>query len=200
MASLSTAVSKKIQKELKCPISLEVMKDPVLAKCSHSFERSEIESWLQKKTTCPVCRENIDKANLVANRALQNIIQLFLTLNEEAKIPNDIQKQKDNVFESKEILKNNFDDYTKDEIKQFLINISEATIKRYGYRSTVYRFENLDAPTKISLSHFCQRFSDHSKHGFNTCVKQYFKEYSKIIPSEQLLNALGREVLGYREF
>ncbi|KKM21458.1 hypothetical protein LCGC14_1635210 [marine sediment metagenome] len=37
MSFLSPAVSKKIQKEFKCSISLEVMKDPVLAKCSHSL-------------------------------------------------------------------------------------------------------------------------------------------------------------------
>ncbi|NGX32502.1 MAG: hypothetical protein K1060chlam4_00550 [Candidatus Anoxychlamydiales bacterium] len=72
--------SLKHPKEFDCPISLAVMKDPVLAKCSHTFERSNIEEWLKKNPSCPECREKIDRTDLVSNRALKNLIQSFIEI------------------------------------------------------------------------------------------------------------------------
>ena len=37
-----------------CPISHEVMRDPVTLSDGHSYERRSIERWLEKKTTSPL--------------------------------------------------------------------------------------------------------------------------------------------------
>lgn len=98
MALLSVDVSI-IQSEFNCPITMEPMREPVLAKCSHSFEKSAIEKWLEKETTCPVCRKNIDKVDLVANRALQQIIQLHLKPNKEENTYINIHMQTGHVVQ-----------------------------------------------------------------------------------------------------
>jgi hypothetical protein len=47
------------EQELKCPISLEVMTEPVTAPCGHSFEKVNIYQQLQIKKECPMCRERL---------------------------------------------------------------------------------------------------------------------------------------------
>lgn len=43
--------------EFLCPISLEIMEDPVrMNPCGHIFDRLSIEEWLRDHDTCPICR------------------------------------------------------------------------------------------------------------------------------------------------
>ncbi|KKM69141.1 hypothetical protein LCGC14_1453810 [marine sediment metagenome] len=74
-----------LPKEFECPISMESMKEPVLAKCSHTFERSNIEEWLKKNPSCPICDSTIDRTDLVVNRALADVIKVFFQMQEEKK-------------------------------------------------------------------------------------------------------------------
>ena len=43
-----------------CPISMEIMEDPISASCGHIFDRKSIEAWLNEQNTCPICRKIID--------------------------------------------------------------------------------------------------------------------------------------------
>lgn len=47
----------------------------MMTKAGHSFERSAILSWLEKKGTHPLTREQLNLRDLVMNRALQAKIQ-----------------------------------------------------------------------------------------------------------------------------
>jgi hypothetical protein len=58
-----------------CPLTLQVMEHPMMTKAGHSFERSAILSWLEKKGTHPLTREQLNLRDLVMNRALQAKIQ-----------------------------------------------------------------------------------------------------------------------------
>ncbi|EKX45487.1 hypothetical protein GUITHDRAFT_53147, partial [Guillardia theta CCMP2712] len=40
-----------------CPISMEVMKDPVIAMDGHSYERQNIERWLEDHNTSPLTNQ-----------------------------------------------------------------------------------------------------------------------------------------------
>ncbi len=60
---------------LLCPITLTIMKDPVLAPDGYTYERSAIEQWLQKHGTSPQTRQRINKNDLVPNRALCELLQ-----------------------------------------------------------------------------------------------------------------------------
>ena len=70
-----------------CPISMEIMDDPVLLSLDeHSYERKNITSWLKSKGTSPMTRkkmlrtQNIEDV-LVTNRALADAIKEFRETN-----------------------------------------------------------------------------------------------------------------------
>ncbi|XP_057957189.1 E3 ubiquitin-protein ligase PUB23-like [Malania oleifera] len=66
-----------------CPISLEIMKDPVALSTGITFDRHSIEKWLfsAKNTTCPVTKQLLpDTIDLTPNHTLRRLIQAWCTL------------------------------------------------------------------------------------------------------------------------
>lgn len=65
-----------------CPISLQLMKDPVTVTTGITYDRDNIEKWLFsfKNKTCPVTKQHID-LNLTPNITLRRLIQSWCTLN-----------------------------------------------------------------------------------------------------------------------
>ncbi|CAF2984485.1 unnamed protein product, partial [Rotaria sp. Silwood2] len=45
------------QETLTCPITLQVFRDPVIAKDGHVYERAAIVKWIEKHGTSPLTRE-----------------------------------------------------------------------------------------------------------------------------------------------
>ncbi|KAF2566322.1 hypothetical protein F2Q68_00024390 [Brassica cretica] len=66
-----------------CPISLEIMKDPVIVSTGITYDRDSIEKWLfsAKKNSCPVTKQDITDADLTPNHTLRRLIQSWCTLN-----------------------------------------------------------------------------------------------------------------------
>lgn len=61
----------------KCPISHEIMEDPVLASDGISYERVYIETWMKAKGNySPMTREKIKK-ELLPNRAIKDAIEYY---------------------------------------------------------------------------------------------------------------------------
>lgn len=46
-----------LENSFRCPISMEIMSDPVYAADGHTYEKVEMERWLQTKTTSPLTNE-----------------------------------------------------------------------------------------------------------------------------------------------
>ena len=61
--------------EFRCPISMELMKDPVVCEDGHSYDRESIIGWLERSATSPMTRQPISRTNLRANHALKASIQ-----------------------------------------------------------------------------------------------------------------------------
>jgi hypothetical protein len=61
--------------EICCPISHEVMKDPVLCADGHTYERSYIEEWMRTNSTSPLTGKSLPSTNLVPNHALRSLIE-----------------------------------------------------------------------------------------------------------------------------
>ena len=59
-----------------CPITLEIMKDPVIAQDGYSYERDAIEEWIEKKGTSPMTNLPIEKL-LISNRQLKEAIESY---------------------------------------------------------------------------------------------------------------------------
>ncbi|KAI3738492.1 hypothetical protein L2E82_28525 [Cichorium intybus] len=66
-----------------CPISLEIMKDPVTLSTGITYDRDSIEKWLfsQKNDVCPVTRQVVVDIELTPNHTLRRLIQSWCTLN-----------------------------------------------------------------------------------------------------------------------
>jgi hypothetical protein len=61
--------------DLVCPITLEVMNEPVISKkCGHSFEESAIVRWLGARDYCPKCHATLTRGDLVKNYSLKHAI------------------------------------------------------------------------------------------------------------------------------
>ncbi|EKX52306.1 hypothetical protein GUITHDRAFT_65545, partial [Guillardia theta CCMP2712] len=58
-----------------CPITNEMMRDPVSTCDGHSYERSAIEDWLQKHNTSPVTNLLLESTILIPVHALRNSIE-----------------------------------------------------------------------------------------------------------------------------
>ncbi|KAK1389711.1 RING-type E3 ubiquitin transferase [Heracleum sosnowskyi] len=66
-----------------CPISLEIMKDPVILSTGITYDRMSIEKWIfsRKNNTCPVTKQLLTDAELTPNHTLRRLIQAWCTLN-----------------------------------------------------------------------------------------------------------------------
>ncbi|OIV92279.1 hypothetical protein TanjilG_00297 [Lupinus angustifolius] len=67
-----------------CPISLEIMKDPVTISTGITYDRESIEKWVfsGKNKTCPVTKQPLsDFIDLTPNHTLRRLLQAWCTMN-----------------------------------------------------------------------------------------------------------------------
>ncbi|KAK8558614.1 hypothetical protein V6N13_098263 [Hibiscus sabdariffa] len=67
----------------RCPISLELMRDPVTLSTGQTYDRSSIESWVATgNTTCPVSRVPLTDFTFIPNHTLRRLIQDWCVANQ----------------------------------------------------------------------------------------------------------------------
>ncbi|KAI3811597.1 hypothetical protein L1987_21323 [Smallanthus sonchifolius] len=71
-----------IPNDFRCPISLELMKDPVIVSTGQTYERSCIEKWLEAgHHTCPKTQQNLTSTALIPNYVLRSLIAQWCETN-----------------------------------------------------------------------------------------------------------------------
>lgn len=61
--------------DFRCPVSLELMSDPVVASSGQTYDRDSIARWFGSgKSTCPKTGQVLTNLELVPNKALKNLI------------------------------------------------------------------------------------------------------------------------------
>ncbi|KAL6503065.1 U-box domain-containing protein 13 [Orobanche hederae] len=71
-----------IPDDFRCPISLELMKDPVIVSTGQTYERSCIEKWLEAgHTTCPKTQQSLTTTALTPNYVLRSLIAQWCEAN-----------------------------------------------------------------------------------------------------------------------
>ncbi|KAL8042044.1 hypothetical protein ABFX02_09G024400 [Erythranthe guttata] len=66
--------------DFRCPISLELMTDPVTVSTGQTYDRVSIQKWLkQGSLLCPKTGEKLETADLIPNTNLRKLIQRFCT-------------------------------------------------------------------------------------------------------------------------
>ncbi|KAK8546768.1 hypothetical protein V6N13_093811 [Hibiscus sabdariffa] len=65
--------------DFKCPISLEIMSDPVILSSGHTFDRVSIQRWLDSgHRTCPITKHPLpEHPCLIPNHALRSLISNY---------------------------------------------------------------------------------------------------------------------------
>ena len=64
-----------LKNDLRCPITLAVMQDPVIAGDGHSYERAAIEHWLRNHRTSPLTGCIMPNSTLLPNHRLRTLIR-----------------------------------------------------------------------------------------------------------------------------
>ena len=63
--------------ELACPITDEIMQDPVMAADGHTYERRAITEWFTRNDTSPITNAVLDHTNLTPNHLARALAQRF---------------------------------------------------------------------------------------------------------------------------
>ena len=75
MTTSKTKVSK-IPDEFICPLTLDIMIDPVVDVYGHNFEKEAILAWIDKgNTTCPLTRKDLRPSSMVSDTRLRSRIE-----------------------------------------------------------------------------------------------------------------------------
>ncbi len=67
-----------IPEEYLCPISLDIMRDPVIGPDGQTYDRPYIEQWLSMNNVSPLTRTPLTSRNLIPNIALRQTIEKFI--------------------------------------------------------------------------------------------------------------------------
>ncbi|GLT83123.1 hypothetical protein SLE2022_014320 [Rubroshorea leprosula] len=68
--------------DFMCPISLEIMSDPVILSSGHTFDRASIQRWLDSgHRTCPITKLPLpEHPSLIPNHALRSLISNYTNI------------------------------------------------------------------------------------------------------------------------
>lgn len=61
-----------------CPITLEIMSDPVIAADGHTYERGPMEDWLKSHDTSPTTNAALSHIFLIPNHSIRGLIMEYI--------------------------------------------------------------------------------------------------------------------------
>ena len=67
--------------EFLCPITHDIMRDPVSTADGHTYERKAIARWLESRRTSPKTNEPLESVALVANISMRSLISTWMERN-----------------------------------------------------------------------------------------------------------------------
>ncbi|XP_073337516.1 E3 ubiquitin-protein ligase TRIM39-like [Pagrus major] len=73
-------MASRLEEDLRCPVCLDIFKDPVILSCSHSFCKDCLQScWAEKEIReCPVCKRRSSRDEPPLSLVLKNLCETFL--------------------------------------------------------------------------------------------------------------------------
>lgn len=84
-SSSSQSIVANIPDEFRCPISLDLMKDPVIVASGHTYDRNSIAQWINSgHQTCPKSGQKLIHMALIPNYALKSLLHQWC---EENNVP-----------------------------------------------------------------------------------------------------------------
>ncbi|KAM0064816.1 putative U box domain, armadillo-like helical, Zinc finger, RING/FYVE/PHD-type [Helianthus debilis subsp. tardiflorus] len=91
----SSSADLTIPADFRCPISLDLMHDPVVVSTGQTYDRASISLWIESgHTTCPKTGQTLAHTETIPNLALRNLIVMWCR---EHRIPFESTEVKENV-------------------------------------------------------------------------------------------------------
>ncbi|KAJ0871558.1 putative U box domain, armadillo-like helical, Zinc finger, RING/FYVE/PHD-type [Helianthus annuus] len=91
----SSSADLTIPADFRCPISLDLMRDPVVVSTGQTYDRASITLWIESgHTTCPKTGQTLAHTETIPNLALRNLIVMWCR---EHRIPFESTEVKENV-------------------------------------------------------------------------------------------------------
>mmetsp|Transcript_77234 Transcript_77234/g.151268 ORF Transcript_77234/g.151268 Transcript_77234/m.151268 type:complete len:365 (-) Transcript_77234:192-1286(-) len=72
--SLSISADQFLRDEFTCPITMELLRDPVMAADGHTYDRAAIQKWLYSHGTSPKTGQEMANTDLIENHNLKRLI------------------------------------------------------------------------------------------------------------------------------
>ena len=76
-------------KAFYCPISHNIMEDPVMTPYGHCFDRQNIEKWLEKNEVCPITMQRLTRNDLKRCYTLKAAIDQYKCLTDRLQRQNN---------------------------------------------------------------------------------------------------------------
>ncbi|KAL5550648.1 hypothetical protein UlMin_000824 [Ulmus minor] len=81
--------------DFRCPITLDLMRDPVVVATGQTYDRESIKLWIESgHNTCPKTGQTLAHTDLIPNHSLKNLIAMWCR---EQKIPFEVQENKEKI-------------------------------------------------------------------------------------------------------
>ena len=58
-----------------CPLTLDIMDEPVMTRWGHNFEKAALLNWLEDHQECPLTRKPLGLSDVASNKSLQALIK-----------------------------------------------------------------------------------------------------------------------------
>ena len=77
----TAAARPEVPEQFVCPITGEIMEDPVMTADGHAYDRDAIAQWLQSHDTSPITNAQLAHRDLAPAHALRQLIEEFVAAN-----------------------------------------------------------------------------------------------------------------------
>jgi len=186
-------IIEQIAELLKCSICYEILKTPLVSNCQHRFCSACITEWLDKKSSCPICRTYLTNNSMVKDTLSINIIN-NLTIkcklkNDEGNICNDIRKYEPLKEPLINLVRASFVRSEYMGYQSQVINLATVFIDFYGGEILILEDKNTVTSNLASLMYYygskqdekLLRFKNYyTKKGKNVAIKEYICLIDKV--------------------
>lgn len=142
-----------------CPITMDIMRDPVIASDGHTYERSAITRWIQEHGKSPQTNQYMRVRDLVPNRAIRTLIDEHLKNNPGAASsrPSSAVSTVSKSFKVTSVKKEHKPSVCTEELFQSILATTTATVhpNSYNQEQSIVRIECPKLKDAAVSSHIC---------------------------------------------
>jgi hypothetical protein len=144
------------REHLLCPITGQLMIDPVFAKDGRCYEKEAIEKWIDQKGNSPFTRQPLNGNDLQPCRPVRHMIETHFG-DERDRVIQERKKNKEKFFQQK--------------IRDFLNSSASLSLSNYPIPVQNYLIDLPSDVRQLFLSFYRKSASMSMRHGYRSCCR-----------------------------